>query len=49
MSQIGSRVEFIDEAGNKHLLHMPHPFRILKPYQINNVLNDLKEWRYFNE
>ena len=39
----GSRVEFQDYLGRKIVLHKPHPSNILKKYQINSILNDLKE------
>ena len=41
----GSRVEFKDAYGRKIMLHRPHPGNILKSYKINDLLNDLKEWR----
>lgn len=39
----GSRVEFKDKYGRKVALHKPHPQNTLKIYQINIILNDLKE------
>ena len=40
----GSRVEF--KKNNKKIqIHKPHPNKILKPYQINDIINLLKEWR----
>lgn len=39
----GSRVEFQDYLGRKMVLHKPHPSNILKKYQINSILNDLRE------
>ena len=42
----GSKVEFKDSIGRKFALHKPHPSKILKTYQINEILRLLKEWRY---
>jgi len=39
----GSRVAFANEAQDYIRLHKPHPRNILKPYQINNLIADLKE------
>ena len=39
----GSRVEFKDQYGMKIILHRPHPSNILKTYQVNKIINDLKE------
>ena len=41
----GSRVEFIDTYGRKIMLHKPHPSNIIKMYKVNDMLNDLIEWR----
>ena len=41
----GSRVEFKDEFGRKIILHKPHPGNIIKMYMVNDLLNNLKEWR----
>ena len=41
----GSRVEFKDQFGRKITLHKPHPSNIMKIYKVNDLLNDLKEWR----
>lgn len=41
----GSRVIFKNEYNQKITLHKPHPSKILKGYQINHVLELLKEWR----
>ena len=41
----GSRVEFKDKLGRKITLHKPHPSNIIKIYKVNDLLNDLKEWR----
>ena len=41
----GSRVEFKDKVGRKITLHKPHPSNIIKIYKVNDLLNDLKEWR----
>lgn len=40
----GSRVTFINKDYKKIELHKPHPNNILKPYQINRLLNKLGEW-----
>lgn len=39
----GSRVAFINKNNVKIELHKPHPSKILKTYQINKLLNKLKE------
>lgn len=39
----GSRVVFINEDKVKIDLHKPHPRKILKPYQIKELLRKLKE------
>ena len=39
----GSRVEFKDPYGMKIILHRPHPSNILKTYQVNKIIKDLKE------
>lgn len=41
----GSRVEFKNSLGRKIVLHKPHPSNILKKYQINEILRQLKEGR----
>ena len=41
----GSRVEFKDLSGRKVTLHKPHPSNVIKTYQINKFVKDLKEWR----
>ena len=42
----GSRVVFINEEINQKIeLHKPHPNNIIKMYKINDLLNDLEEWR----
>ena len=41
----GSRVEFKDKYGRKIMLHKPHPNNIIKMYKVNDMLNDLEEWR----
>ena len=41
----GSRVEFKDSYGRKVTLHKPHPSNVIKIYQINKIVKDLKEWR----
>lgn len=40
----GSRVAFINNKNVKIDLHKPHPGKILKNYQINKLLEKLKEW-----
>jgi len=39
----GSRVIFINSTQDYIRLHKPHPRNILKPYQINSLILDLKE------
>jgi len=39
----GSRVVFVNEYGEKVEMHKPHPGNILKTYQINKLINILKE------
>lgn len=41
----GSRVEFKDIYGRKLTLHKPHPSNTIKMYKVNEILNDLEEWR----
>ena len=41
----GSRVEFKDRYGRKMALHKPHPSNIIKSYKVNDLLNNLEEWR----
>ena len=41
----GSRVEFKDTYGRKIILHKPHPSNIIKMYKVNDMSNDLIEWR----
>ena len=41
----GSKVIFKNKYNQKIALHKPHPSRILKSYQINEILRLLKEWR----
>ena len=41
----GSRVEFKNSLGRKIVLHKPYPSNILKKYQINEILRQLKEGR----
>lgn len=41
----GSRVSFIDNKTKvKIKIHKPHPTSILKPYQIQIILEELKKW-----
>ncbi len=37
----GSRVCFVNKYGKKLTMHKPHPSNVLKPYQINNVIDFL--------
>ena len=39
----GSRVVFSNENGDYIRLHKPHPRNILKTYQINDIIINLKE------
>ena len=41
----GSKVMFKNKYNQKIVLHKPHPSKILKSYQINEILRLLKEWR----
>ena len=41
----GSRIEFKDKFGRKITFHKPHPSNIIKIYKVNDLLNDLIEWR----
>ena len=41
----GSRVVFKRDDGKCIELHKPHPKNILKQYQVNKILELLKEWR----
>lgn len=42
----GSKVGFVNkDIGVRLDLHKPHPSNVLKTYQINSVLKDLKDWR----
>ncbi len=42
----GSRMNFINKDLNKKIeIHKPHPNNMLKPYQVNNILKSLEEWR----
>lgn len=43
----GSKVVFINRNNVKIELHKPHPRNILKPYQINLILDKLKEMEEF--
>lgn len=43
----GSKVVFINKNNVKIELHKPHPRNILKPYQINLILDKLKEMEEF--
>lgn len=40
----GSRVFFKNINNNKIELHKPHTEPTLKPYQVNKILKNLKEW-----
>lgn len=39
----GSRRRFMDKGKNKILLHEPHPQKVLKEYQMKQVLEQLQE------
>ncbi len=39
----GSRVAFLNKKNSKIEMHKPHPGNILKTYQVNKLLNILKE------
>ena len=41
----GSKVMFKNIDNKKIALHKPHPSKILKSYQINEIVRLLKEWR----
>lgn len=41
----GSKVIFRNEYNQKTGLHKPHPSKILKTYQINEIVKLLEEWR----
>lgn len=41
----GSKVIFKNEHNQKIGLHKPHPSKILKAYQIEEILRLLNEWR----
>ena len=41
----GSKVIFKNKCNQKIALHKPHPSKILKRYQINEILRLLNEWR----
>lgn len=41
----GSKVIFKNKYNQKIGLHKPHPSKILKSYQINEILRLLREWR----
>ncbi|MDR2606554.1 MAG: type II toxin-antitoxin system HicA family toxin [Oscillospiraceae bacterium] len=41
-STSGSRIAFINSTGDKLKLHKPHPGKILKPYQVHDLIIDLK-------
>lgn len=41
----GSRIAFLDtETKIKIKIHKPHPGNILKPYQVQIILEELKKW-----
>ena len=41
----GSRVTFVDKSTKyKIKIHKPHPGNILKPYQIEFMIGELKKW-----
>jgi len=40
----GSRVKFVsNKTGLPLLLHKPHPSNILKPYQLEDIINKIQE------
>ena len=39
----GSRVIFVDDEGNYIRLHKPHPRKILKQYQVDDIIKGLME------
>ena len=39
----GSRIAFVNNKKDYIRMHKPHPRNILKPYQVNNLINDLIE------
>ena len=39
----GSKVRFRRKNGSDILLHKPHPHKELKPYQINQLIEDLEK------
>lgn len=41
----GSKVIFKNKYNQKIGLHRPHPSKILKSYQINQIVKLLEEWR----
>lgn len=41
----GSKVIFKNIDNKKITLHKPHPSKVLKSYQINEILRLLEEWR----
>lgn len=43
----GSRVVFVGKDNKKIVLHKPHPSNILKKYQMNDIINELKEMEEF--
>lgn len=45
----GSRVAFISHNSEKIVIHKPHPKNILKTYQINEIIRELKERGFLNE
>lgn len=38
----GSRVKFINSIGEPIYLHKPHPRKTLLPYQVKQIVNELK-------
>ena len=43
----GSRVVFVGKDNRKIVLNKPHPSNILKKYQINDIVNEIKEVEEF--
>ncbi len=45
----GSRRKFVDNEKRIISLHKPHPAKILKRYQLEDVIHTLRETGYLNE
>jgi hypothetical protein len=46
MTGSGSRRKFIQDNRQPIILHQPHPRKILKTYQMNQIYDTLKEERF---